>query len=278
MRKLATWFMPPTHIQRFEYIRDKKNRDTRQKLINRQADIRARFIDYETRFASNTLAAIPASPLQAIKDELRSCYGRNNGMKAIQNVIEATQENGRLVWCPYCGITTPTSYDHYLPASKFPEFAAHALNIVPACAKCNSAKDNIWLTRGVRQFIHFYLDDIPVLPYLSVRLVADSLAQAVSAVFSLSRAGMPAPIWAVMEAHFLNLTLIERYNRQSNTLVNQALKLSKVYLDSGGKDAALFLKNCAADQAKLFGDYDLRVVLWRAMSADPDLPVWIGWL
>ncbi|WP_215754549.1 HNH endonuclease [Acetobacter sp. P5B1] len=270
--------MPPTHIQRFEYIRDKKNIISRNKLVNQQADIRARFIDYETRFAHNTLAGIPASPLLAIKDELRSCYGRNSGMKALQDAIEAAQEDGRLVWCPYCGITTPTSYDHYLPASEFPEFAAHALNIVPACAKCNSAKDDIWLTTGVRQFIHFYLDDIPVFPYLSVQLVADPLAQAVGAVFGLSQAGMPASIWAVMESHFRRLKLIERYNRQSNTLVNQALKVSKVYLDSGGHDAALFLENLAADQANLFGSYDLRAVLWRAMSADPDLPVWIGWL
>lgn len=278
MRKLANLATPPTHIKRFEDIRDKKNRAPRKRLADKQADIRARFIDYETRFAHNTLAAMPASSLAAIKNELRSCYGRNIGMKALQDAIEAAQEDGRLVWCPYCGITTPTSYDHYLPADEFPEFAAHALNIVPACAKCNSAKDDIWLTAGVRQFIHFYLDDIPVLPYLSVQLIANPIAQAVGAVFAFGQAGMPAPIWAVMEPHFRRLKLIERYNRQSNTLVLQALKVSRVHLDSGGHDAALFLANLSADHANLFGYYDLRAVLWRAMSADPDLPVWIGWL
>jgi hypothetical protein len=78
--------------------------------------------------------------------------------------------------------------------------------------------------------------------------------------------------------HFRRLKLIERYNRQSNTLVRQALKVSRVYLDSGGHDAALFLANLSADHANLFRYYDLRAVLWRAMSADPDLPVWIAWL
>ena len=70
-----------------------------------------------------------------------------------------------------CGTTLPRTFDDYVPAVKFPEFAVHPLNLVPCCATCNSTKDADWLTAaGTRQYLHTYSDQLPDVQFVSVTL------------------------------------------------------------------------------------------------------------
>ncbi|MGJ8572364.1 MAG: HNH endonuclease [Hoeflea sp.] len=278
MKQLTPVATPPSYIDIFEGIRDKKNILARTALAVAEAAIRSRFSDYETRLAANTLQGMPDSALGGIRTELRSCYGPNVGMKALKKAIKEAQPKGRLIWCPFCGATTPGSHDHYLPAEKFPEFAAHALNLVPSCTRCNSTKDDDWLHAGARQYLHFYRDTIPVVPYLTVAITSDPVARAIAANFAVQQAGMSDASWALLETHFRKLKLIELYDSYSNDLLNSVLRSARSYINAGGPSAASFLANEAQDDANLYGDYGWRAVLLRGMSVHPHLNQWIAWL
>lgn len=278
MKSLTPVRTPPDYIDIFEDIRDNKKKAAMAVLVGAQAAIRSRFVYYEICFAANTLQCMPASTLTNIRTELRSCYGPNKGMKALKQAIKNAQPTSRLLWCPYCGATTPGSYDHYLPAEKFPEFSAHALNLVPSCTRCNSIKDDDWLHAGARQYLHFYRDAIPAVPFLTVAITSNAAAQAIGATFAVQQAGMTAESWALIEAHFRRLKLIELYDSYSNDLINTALRSARSYINAGGPCAAAFLTNEANENAVLYGDYGWRAVLLREMSIHPDLNQWIAWL
>ncbi|WFU88750.1 hypothetical protein QA644_06720 [Rhizobium sp. CC1099] len=278
MKQLTPVTTPPAYIDIFEEIRDNKKGAAKAALFGAQAAIRSRFTDYEARFTADTLQGMPPSTLAGIKTELRSCYGRNKSMEALKQAIKDAQPKGRLQWCPYCGATTPGSYDHYLPAEEFPEFAAHALNLVPSCTRCNSTKDDDWLHAGARQYLHFYRDAIPVVPFLTVVITSNAAAQAVGATFAVQQAGMSAASWALLEAHFRKLKLMELYDSYSNDLINTVLRSARSHINAGGPSAADFLANEAQENADLYGDYGWRAVLLREMSVHPHLDQWIAWL
>lgn len=278
MKRLSPVPVPPAYIDIFEEIRDYKKGVAKAALVGEQTAIRDRFTDYNARFAANTLQGLPTSTLTGIRKELRSCYGRNKVMEILKKAIAAAQPKGRLSWCPYCGATTPGSHDHYVPAHEFPEFAAHALNLVPCCTRCNSIKDDDWLHAGARQYLHFYLDPIPAVPFLSVTLTSNAAARAVGATFSFGRAGMPAAAWTLLDAHFRKLGLVKLYDTYSNDLINTTLRSARSYIRSGGPSAADFLANEALENGDLYGESGWRAVLLRAMSVHPDLDQWVAWL
>ncbi|QXQ06843.1 HNH endonuclease [Sphingosinicellaceae bacterium] len=278
MKQLACVATPPAYIDFFEGIRDNKKGAAKAALVGQQAAIRGRFTDYETRFAIDTLQDMPPSTFDIVQMELRSCYGRSKGMKALKKAIKEAQPDGRLIWCPYCDATTPGSHDHYLPAEKFPEFAAHALNLVPCCTRCNSTKGDDWLDAGARQYLHFYRDAVPAVPFLTATIVSNAAAQAIGATFAVQQAGMSAASWKLIEAHFRKLKLIELYDTYSNDLINTVLRSARSYLNAGGPNAAGFLAAEAVENASLYGVYGWRAVLHRAMSVHADLDQWIGWL
>ena len=65
-----------------------------------------------------------------------------------------------LLSCPICGSPVTGQLDHYLPRKHYPEFSIMRLNLVPACAHCNSGV-KLDTVHGVppQRFIHPYFDD-----------------------------------------------------------------------------------------------------------------------
>ena len=43
--------------------------------------------------------------------------------------------------CPFCGVGTVNTLDHYLPKKRFPVFSVTPNNLIPACTWCQGAKD-----------------------------------------------------------------------------------------------------------------------------------------
>jgi hypothetical protein len=64
-----------------------------------------------------------------------------------------------LLSCPVCGSPVTGHLDHYLPRRRYPEFSIMRLNLVPACAHCNSGVKGDTVHGGKpRRFIHPYFD------------------------------------------------------------------------------------------------------------------------
>lgn len=80
--------------------------------------------------------------------------------------LENMRNKHQLLFCPACGEPgKPTTLDHYLPQSKYPELSIVFENLTPMCDKCQRLKDNHTLN-GLQQkiFIHPYYDPIDTVP------------------------------------------------------------------------------------------------------------------
>jgi len=63
--------------------------------------------------------------------------------------------------CPYCGgIGAPSTLDHYLPKSRYPQFSVLPTNLLPCCRDCNTGSKNTTIsTQKHEQILHPYFDE-----------------------------------------------------------------------------------------------------------------------
>ncbi len=198
-------------------------------------------------------------------------------MTQLKRAIQDAQPKRLLKYCPMCGTTLPRTFDHYMPAVRFPEFAVHPLNLVPCCSTCNSTKDDDWLSvAGDRLFLHAYTDEIPDLQFVKVTLHEDPALAGVGATFSLERPrGVDNELWGLIDSHFRRLKLINRYDEQSNDEVAEILADCRQYRDTGGPNIRSFLDGCAVDRGTVYGRNHWIAVLMKAMVDHPNLLAWV---
>lgn len=278
MKDLTALGNDPTYLTRYQAIRDSKRPPVRPVLVAHHDQIAQRYQHLLDRAADHDLESIGNSPLLAISAELRACYGGvTKSLLALKKAIKEAQAPRRLKYCPYCCMATNETHDHYLPASRFPEFAVNGLNLIPCCFKCNAIKDNDWLDdAGRRRYLHFYLDEIPNVDFLKVQLVVTPPLLGVGALFSIEQAGMTDDEWRLISEHFNRLHLIERYNENANDEIAGFLEAGATHVQTGGPDVREFLRAQALKGQEVFGRCNWRSVLLRALSDHADLDDWIA--
>jgi len=177
-----------------------------------------------------------------------------------------------------CATTLPSTFDHYLPTERFPEFSVFALNIVSCCSICNSTKRDDWLdVAGVRQYLHAFTDEIADADFLTVQLYEQADLRGVGAVFRLERPqGIPAGDWNLLASHFSRLRLVERYDKLGNDEIVGILADSRVFIETGGRDARAFVIGQAADRLQAHGRNYWRAVLMQAMALHPNFLTWVA--
>lgn len=245
----------------------------KQNLQSLESAIEARYSAFESSLSSGNLFNLAQDPILAEhKDDLLSCYtGRTAKVKEIFSLIEDAQPANFLRRCPYCGITLPKTYDHYLPESLYPELSVHALNLIPCCNSCNQTKNNFWENDNHRLFLHFYMDTIPDIQYLNVSLVSNINLCAVGAIFSISRApNIPNNVWDVLSMHYIKLKLINIYNELANNEISEVFNVCISHLRAGGSGVGLFIDILLRSDEQLYGINHWRVVLMKALSRSDD--------
>ena len=283
MFKLQRIVTPPEFVERYiEIVSSKKNAKTRRTLEDIEELVRARFRELEQAAEQDGLASIEESvDLQRHREELRSCY--LNGTKLLNQLvseIKGTQSLRKRAWCPYCGIfLSKSTTDHYMPATTFPEYSVHGLNLVPCCNTCNEKKGDRWIDGAGRLFVHVYTDYIPEQSYLYVSIT--QVRETFKAEFELRRPqGVDTDAWRLLERHHRALDLLRRYREAAADEIPEALSACFAHIRDGGRSpAGLLAKKAEADSADL-GPNHWRVVLWRALSehqgfcqiADPGIP------
>ena len=108
-------------------------------------------------------AASPIAPTPTtLQGILQNTLGDKYGSKAalfdyIENIRKAREINA----CPMCGAPELGSVDHIFPQGKFPDLAIFSRNLVPACLKCNSARQESYLgARPGERVLHPYFDRV----------------------------------------------------------------------------------------------------------------------
>jgi hypothetical protein len=288
MKNLTRLPLPPTYISYFIAIRDAKRisvgdrgtlRDHRHILTQSYQTIERRYAHFEEAVDQRVPETIRCSnAMQLIASSLRSCYdGETKRLRELKDSIATVQGVRVLKYCPLCGITSIATHDHYMPATLFPEFAVHPLNLVPCCFTCNSTKGDDWLDEeGNRLYVHAYSDLIPAEAFLDVELKTFQSATGVGAVFSIScpaRFGRKA--WAIIESHFKRLKLIERYTDFANDEIAEILADCKIYTTNGGVNVRRFLRQRAQERAGIYGKSHWRSVLMRKLASSRGLDGWI---
>jgi 5-methylcytosine-specific restriction endonuclease McrA len=272
----------PSYLAQYMLIRDSKQMKTRLPLIAKHALIQTRYNDFQVAAGTGSLDKIVQNP-DALKlsDDLRACYnGTTAALTKLKKAIKSAQPSRRLKYCPMCGTTLPTTFDHYLPAVKFPEFSVHPLNLVPCCARCNSTKDDDWLSgAGQRQYIHAYTDTLPDLQFLAVNLFEHPNLKSVGATFSISKpATISAAAWNLIESHFGRLGLLDKYDEQSNDQISEILSDCKSFTTAadGTGNTRDFLKRQAIDRTTTYGRNHWLATLMQTMSEHPNLGLWVA--
>ncbi len=278
MKKLASLTCPPSHLDRYIGIRDAKQHVTRDILTNNHAVIAGRYQALDNCVGVGEIENIGTSPLQTISAQLRHCYGsQTKRLLALKDEIKTSQAREALKFCPYCGTTTNTTHDHYLPANDFPEFAVHALNLVPCCSLCNTIKGDRWIDQnGQRLFINFYLDDIPDGTYLHADLVTRPRFDTVGARFRIEQGELELEEWELIRHHYDRLGLIERYNENANDEIAGMLRDAATHIEAGGPDARRFLARQGERSRDVFGQNNWRAVLLATIAAHGDLDAWVA--
>lgn len=127
-------------------------------------------------------------------------------------MADAIFRTARFGKCAYCGHGAPIQLDHYLPRSSYVEYSFCPLNLVPACANCNStAFKGANPPAGPQDtFFHPYYDNPDDGRWLFVNMTVGS--DGLEVKFDVQRpAGWP----------------IDKYQRVAYTF--RKLRLSKVY-------------------------------------------------
>jgi 5-methylcytosine-specific restriction endonuclease McrA len=279
VRRLTALPDNPTYLDWYVAIRDKKHKTTRTPLTAAHALIKERYEAYADAVVNDALANIERrDEAIRLRDILRACYDSpTEPLKRLKQAIKSAQPKRLLKYCPMCGTTLPRTFDHYMPAVRFPEFAVHPLNLVPCCSSCNSTKDDDWLsTAGERQFLHAYTDEIPDLQFVKVTLHEDRALAGVGATFLLERPdGVVDEQWKLIDSHFRRLRLIDRYDERGNDEVAEILSDCREFLDAGGTDVQKFLTGRAKDRRTIYGRNHWIAVLMEAIAGHPHLMAWI---
>ncbi len=202
------------------------------RLVQARPDLMARYQVYDEAFASNTLESVARElALSAIGADVQKVY--TYGSVAFRNFREhlAAQQPLTVRYkCQYCTVTPNESLDHYLPQSRYPEFSIHTLNLVPCCKTCNGYKLNVFLVGNRRQFINFYLDELPLVQYLFVNITADATGELKYDFYLQNVGNVIAPeLFARLESHYRRLHLFERMRKESITDISEFFDLIGEY-------------------------------------------------
>lgn len=245
---------------------------TKQNLLGLDNQVASRYRDFELAIQNNQLFSFIESPtLKLNKDELLGCYtGYTKRVKEIFKLIKDNQTPGFLKRCPYCGVTIPKTHDHYLPESKFPELAVHALNLIPCCNSCNQTKSHNWKNATHRTFIYFYSDTIPAERFINIQLYFSTNGDSIGAKFSINKPpNVSDDHWNIISSHYDKLSLIDNYNEIVNDEITEIFQICLSHIRNGGVNLNNFILGLVTHEESTYGSNHWKVILLNALAGSP---------
>jgi hypothetical protein len=175
--------------------------------------------------------------------------------------IRSAQDDLGKAKCQYCGLNEPSTVDHYLPKSDYPEFCVLAINLLLCCYDCNNRKGETGLINGRRQFVNLYFDSLPQSRYLFATIVY--IGDSPKVTFQLQNNGSIQPtLFGTINDHFQHLDLLHRYGEHVHLFISEVKgAVRSVSQRMNAQSVASFLRGMAAEDSVLYGLNSYRVAL-----------------
>lgn len=197
-----------------------KHRPNRQLLLNAKENVFARCRSYSEKLA------LMQAPLKQdwqpdTKAALQSCYevvtAPLNKLK--DDILEALKAHSEvnLQRCAYCMLSEPKTWDHYLPKSFYPEYAAYHANLVYVCFGCNHRKHDDYHDADLVYCHPYYtvVDRVPIL-HCVVSVVEDRL----TIDYYCAGEGGHEAAGHIAQEHLARLGLNTRFKSEASSLVS----------------------------------------------------------
>lgn len=268
MRNLTPSSLDPMTVFR-EVVKAKQAGVRKDRLTLRLRTIRRYYNEYDA--AKRELELMKERRhTQEQKDDLTHCYtDRTKPLNEL--LIDIRSKIPRIISnkCQYCNIDSPKTFDHYLSKGRFPEFAIHALNLMPCCHACNQIKGEKFLDASSnRRIVNLYFDRLPTQRYLNAHIDYDS-SNTPSATYSLLRPiGLRHKIFHLIQNHYEALDLLDRYRENSNSTFSETMKSMMAHSYTIGEVEQFLREEAAMLSTEISPNY-WKSVLFDAMANDP---------
>lgn len=167
-------------------------------------------------------------------------YGLYDSQEALKEEVRALSSTR----CPYCGITeSPFHVDHYVPRGKYPEFSVLRINLIAACASCNTRfKGEKFVEGDQRLYFNPYFDDFTEnTQFLKCSIEVDNKYPVINFSINEQLEQTNTYEYKIIKNHFDSLNLANRYkdlarveifNKFKNEYVNpDTLEFDEVTID-----------------------------------------------
>jgi 5-methylcytosine-specific restriction endonuclease McrA len=197
-------------------------------LLNELGTIKSRYELYFTnRKDLSVISKLDFRGREDIKNDLLSCYGNNVNLNNLKSDIISKQELHYQAKCPYCGINSHGTFDHYLPKEDYPDYSVLAINLIPCCEKCNSKKGTrLFNEQGERLFLNYYYDFLPEEKYLEACLFFNKNIAPTVSFKIVDNQNINIELYTIIQAHYKELNLCERFESHAND------EISNLYLET----------------------------------------------
>lgn len=186
---------------------------------------------YKAAFDADDFATVPQGvpiPLNGPKkdcDDMDSLYSFHS-VPMGKLWSEVLSDGGYLNdMCPICGSVKATTFDHFLPQSKYQLFAVHPLNLIPSCTVCNGHKlKNVFDANHQRLYWNAYIDNETDEQFLFCDISEEKRMPKAS--FRIEQGNLPDRYFEIVKNTF------------------DGLKIADNYRDSSGREIARLKDSC----------------------------------
>lgn len=193
---------------------------------------KSQFQEYDQRFDANTLERMSQRELtsQDTKDFLRLYSSSDKQFVDLKEKLSCDDAGHEYPYCPLCDISEAPTLDHILPQSQFPVLCDHPRNLIRSCYSCNDWKNDDWLENGKRRYLNLYIDDVPDIQMLFVRLDVEG-GDIVYDYYVNNCNGVDAEIFRKYKNTFDDFHLKDRYEFLTNEEITTLKSRIKNSLD-----------------------------------------------
>ncbi|WP_421352274.1 HNH endonuclease [Aeromonas sp. 604443] len=204
---------------------------------------------------------------------------RTASLKGLYEPVEGTElhsylknmrDNHGLLFCPACGEPgKPTTLDHYLPQSKYPELSIVFENLTPMCDKCQRLKDNnILNTEGQKLFIHPYYDQIE-----TIRIMLEILPPYNHPERFLARVpdDIGSPLREICERHIKEIDFVNRFENYCISEYSDLLEIISEERDEPEGDSVRKIVRRFLRKAEIKSPNHWEAIFYRGVLENNDL-------